>query len=151
MNSSAGGAASGRAASSSRGGSRRDFLNDLWRWAGWALAGAGALLLHRALRGAAPSPEEISLDAERVAAAVSAGGSVVGDVFVTGTPESPVALSLACTHLGCRVAPDPSGGFACPCHRSRFDAEGRRASGPATRPLSRVRLERRGSSWVGRI
>jgi Rieske Fe-S protein len=63
--------------------------------------------------------------------------------------ETPEARDLACTHLGCRVKP-LAGGFECPCHRSRYDREGRPVAGPAARPLARVPLEKRGASWIAR-
>ncbi|MBI4771610.1 MAG: ubiquinol-cytochrome c reductase iron-sulfur subunit [Chloroflexi bacterium] len=56
------------------------------------------------------------------------------------TPDGFLALSTICPHLGCTVEPS-AGGFACPCHGSRFDAPGRLLRGPATRSLSALRLE----------
>jgi cytochrome b6-f complex iron-sulfur subunit len=50
------------------------------------------------------------------------------------------ALSLVCTHLGCNLGED-EGGFACPCHGSHFDAEGKVTHGPAAKPLSPLRIE----------
>ena len=50
------------------------------------------------------------------------------------------ALSLICTHLGCTVKND-SQGFACPCHGSRFDADGKVTHGPADKPLRSLRVE----------
>jgi len=50
------------------------------------------------------------------------------------------ALDAVCTHLGCLVEPAEQGGFRCPCHDSRFDAQGRPETGPATRPLRYLRL-----------
>ena len=50
------------------------------------------------------------------------------------------ALSLICTHLGCSLGEDESG-CACPCHGSHFDAEGKVTHGPATKPLSPLRIE----------
>ena len=65
-------------------------------------------------------------------------------------------LSAVCTHLGCTVRaeaslrPDPSDSdarkatqvfeLACPCHGSRYDANGSNLSGPAPRPLPAFRL-----------
>jgi Rieske Fe-S protein len=46
-------------------------------------------------------------------------------------------LSLTCTHLGCRVTATEDG-FACPCHGSCFDREGRVTRGPAQLPLHRL-------------
>jgi len=130
--------------------SRRDFLGRLWTWTGGALAAASVLVLFRALRSAAPSVREAALDAAAVSRAVASGGAVVGELFVIGSAEAPVALSLACTHLGCRVAGAP-GGFACPCHGSRFDAAGGPVAGPARSALARVPLARRGDTWIARL
>ena len=44
------------------------------------------------------------------------------------------AISNTCTHLGC-VIQTTDIGFDCPCHGSRFDAEGTVLAGPAPRPL----------------
>ncbi|MFI5119028.1 MAG: ubiquinol-cytochrome c reductase iron-sulfur subunit [Thermoanaerobaculia bacterium] len=131
--------------------SRRDFLGELWRGTGGALLAGSALVLHRALRAAAPAPRETILPAESVSRAIAEGGAVMEDLFVTGPSSAPAALSLVCTHLGCRVRPASSGGFACPCHGSRFTADGSRAAGPARASLSRASLERRGASWVARL
>jgi nitrite reductase/ring-hydroxylating ferredoxin subunit len=45
------------------------------------------------------------------------------------------AVSSICTHLGCNVN-HVSTGFACPCHGSRFDGNGRVVQGPAPAPLA---------------
>ena len=131
--------------------SRRDFLGQLWRGTGGALLAASALILRRALRAAAPVPRETTLSADAVARAVAEGGAPIGDLFVTDSPSGPVALSLTCTHLGCHVRPSSSGGFACPCHGSRFAADGSRTAGPARSALARVPLERRGDAWIARL
>ncbi len=130
---------------------RRDFLGTIWIWAGGALSAAAGLLFLRALRAAAPAVREVALSSDAVGRAVASGGAVVSDLFVTGTAGAPTAISLACTHLGCRVAAAPEGGFICPCHGSRFDAGGNRIAGPARAPLARLRLERRGALWVARL
>ena len=45
------------------------------------------------------------------------------------------AISTTCTHLGCIVAPSPTG-FQCPCHGSRFDVDGNVTGGPAPKALA---------------
>jgi Rieske Fe-S protein len=51
------------------------------------------------------------------------------------------AYSLTCTHLGCTVEPDESGGFACPCHGSCFKGDGQVIKGPAASGLRKLRVE----------
>lgn len=129
--------------------SRRDFLAEAWRATGRALAVLSGLGLFGLLRASDRRPEEVLLDGAEVDRARKAGGGVVGDLFVLPGDGAPRALSLACTHLGCRVQPVP-GGFSCPCHGSRYDATGRPVAGPARRPLSPVALSPRGEGWVAR-
>jgi Rieske Fe-S protein len=46
------------------------------------------------------------------------------------------AWSVTCPHLGCAIDRSATGpGFACPCHDSTFDGEGRRLTGPSPRDL----------------
>jgi len=59
---------------------------------------------------------------------------------VLNTTSGFSALSLVCTHLGCTVESKPEG-FACPCHGSRFDAQGKVTRGPAQKPLKSLRTE----------
>jgi Rieske Fe-S protein len=64
-------------------------------------------------------------------------------VYVRRRGDAIEALSSVCTHTGCLVHKEDEG-FACPCHRSRFDADGNAREGPAPRPLDRLesRVER---------
>ena len=60
-------------------------------------------------------------------------------VYVKRVKEDEViAISAACTHLGCIVTWDEEQKiFKCPCHDGRYDPEGRVISGPPPRPLKR--------------
>lgn len=131
--------------------SRRDFLSAAWGAAGAAAAVAGAAVLGRALAGS-PKPERtVALPPDLLKRAEESGGLVHEGLLVRGTAASPVVLDLTCTHLRCRVAPVEGGGFSCPCHASRYDAEGRPVSGPAARPLARPRLTRSGSGLTAHL
>jgi menaquinol-cytochrome c reductase iron-sulfur subunit len=77
-------------------------------------------------------------------------------VFIVRDGKAFRAVSAVCTHLGCTVRPeaieeaDPSDPerrrqvqthtFACPCHGSRYRADGTPVSGPAPGPLAAYRL-----------
>jgi cytochrome b6-f complex iron-sulfur subunit len=50
-----------------------------------------------------------------------------------------IAYSLVCPHLGCEVN-IVGDGFACPCHGSRFDPNGKLTHGPATKGLRALKL-----------
>lgn len=65
----------------------------------------------------------IELDGKKVAVYKKKDGSVV-------------KLSPVCTHMGCQV--DWSGEekcWACPCHGSKFEPDGKVRNGPALKPL----------------
>jgi cytochrome b6-f complex iron-sulfur subunit len=55
-------------------------------------------------------------------------------------PEGFSALSLVCTHLGCTVE-SKSNIFACPCHGSQYDENGKVTRGPAVQPLQPLQVE----------
>lgn len=87
--------------------------------------------------GATPSP------AMEAAASLAAGqGEVVTvggqAVAIYKDPQGQVALlSPRCPHMGCQVAWNPSAStWDCPCHGSRFNADGSLKHGPATKGLS---------------
>ncbi|MEO1621737.1 MAG: Rieske 2Fe-2S domain-containing protein [Cyanobacteria bacterium J06632_3] len=59
-------------------------------------------------------------------------------VIEDGPEVASHAISAVCTHLGCIVGWDADAReFACPCHGSRFDADGAVTRGPAGRSLER--------------
>ncbi len=58
-----------------------------------------------------------------------------------------VAFSVHCTHLGCPVRWLPEAElFMCPCHGGVFYEDGRVASGPPPRPLTRYPVRVRGGA-----
>jgi len=77
-------------------------------------------------------------------------------VFIVRDGKTFRAVSAVCTHLGCTVRPeafdeaDPTDTagrrqvqvyqFSCPCHGSRYRADGTPVSGPAPGPLAAYRL-----------
>jgi cytochrome b6-f complex iron-sulfur subunit len=71
-------------------------------------------------------------------------------LFVFNTPEGFYAISAICSHLGCNVNHEEGKGFACPCHGSTFEEDGRVRKGPAAWPLPRfsMSLSRRGELIV---
>lgn len=60
---------------------------------------------------------------------------------------SPLAISLVCTHLGCRVRwQSKPRTFLCPCHMGIFDEQGRVLSGPPPAPLPQHRVSVEGEN-----
>ena len=57
-------------------------------------------------------------------------------VYIVRMPEGFYAVSAVCTHLGCVTQWKPDADIiACPCHGSKFKADGTKIEGPAPRPL----------------
>jgi cytochrome b6-f complex iron-sulfur subunit len=57
-------------------------------------------------------------------------------VYIVRMPEGFYAVSAVCTHLGCVTQWKPDADIiACPCHGSKFRADGTKIEGPAPRPL----------------
>ncbi len=137
--------------------SRRGLLEGLALGAGAAAAGAAVWplaaeaidpLLDRTPRADAPWVEVAGEKEVRGDAPLKATLRVpVRDGFFTtlvelgavwllrGADGRIAALSATCPHLGCGLGPDPKGGFACPCHDSRFNTDGSFRRGPSPRGM----------------
>lgn len=70
--------------------------------------------------------------------------------FVRASMEGQIrAFSARCTHLGCLVEYlEEDREFRCNCHGSRFDADGRNLTGPASTPLQPYRVEVKGDNVI---
>lgn len=56
-------------------------------------------------------------------------------IFILSNDDGLHAITSICTHLGCIVAITETG-FLCPCHGSKYDANGKVIGGPAPRNLA---------------
>jgi cytochrome b6-f complex iron-sulfur subunit len=115
---------------------RRDFLGLAAAWSALATLVFATLGIAKLPKpGVLPSPSKkfrVSLP-ESLAPGepyVAPGRAVV----LVRDRDGVYAVSRVCTHLGCIVQPSPSG-FDCPCHGSRFAADGSVLKGPAPKPL----------------
>ena len=132
------------------------------------LAGVGALLdpLRRGSRdrglvrvtrlGAIPEsgiPKRFAIETDKVDAWTTYQDTPVGAVYLRRTAEGVLALNVVCPHAGCFVgiASDNSR-FACPCHKSSFDLDGRidDPGSPAPRGMDSLEVEIRNGDevWV---
>ena len=88
----------------------------------------------------------------RIPPEIGEGLTVVEGALVRRDAAGVRAWSSRCTHLGCRIERVDGGEAVCPCHGSRYRADGSVASGPATRPLVALRVEPDPATggWVAR-
>jgi Rieske Fe-S protein len=68
-------------------------------------------------------------------------------VAVFRDTEGVYAVSRVCTHLGCLVRAETDG-FHCPCHGSRFAADGTVLKGPAPTALPWVAVSKAGDAYM---
>lgn len=105
-----------------------------------------------------PEPGWVSVSLAEHPALRSVGGSVLFSVpevllevvLVQAHPDCFVAVWRVCTHGACELRWDAAGASAvCPCHGSRFGADGAVQVGPATRPLRTFPVSRQGDRlWI---
>lgn len=121
---------------------RRDFLKFATRGllAGSGLLGLGALARYLGYQVEPPSQTEFDLGAVEKFSPGSRTFLPNVPAVLHHTESGFTALSLTCTHLGCTLEQDGDG-YACPCHGSRFSAEGEVQKGPAARQLNQLRVE----------
>jgi cytochrome b6-f complex iron-sulfur subunit len=122
--------------------SRRDFLKltSQGLLAASGLLGLGMLARFLGYQTDPPPPTEFDLG-------LATGYPVDSRTLIPDVPALLIhaeagfsALSLACTHLGCTLE-QKADGFACPCHGSRFDADGKILHGPATKELAALHVK----------
>jgi cytochrome b6-f complex iron-sulfur subunit/menaquinol-cytochrome c reductase iron-sulfur subunit len=84
-------------------------------------------------------PKRVAIIDDRRDAWTVERGVELGSVWVVKHGDKVTAFSSVCPHLGCSVNIAPEGGaaagFACPCHTSAFDPDGKRKSGPSPRDM----------------
>jgi Rieske Fe-S protein len=85
-------------------------------------------------------PRRIAIVSDRRDAWTVERNVELGSVWLVRHADKVVAFSAVCPHLGCSVnavvSPTGTGeGFACPCHTSAFDPNGKRTAGPSPRDM----------------
>ncbi len=85
----------------------------------------------------AEAPVACAVVGERVDAWTRSPAQRLGTVWLRRKGERGlVALQAECPHLGCSIQHEPTAHrFACPCHESFFDLEGKQTSGPSPRGM----------------
>ena len=127
--------------------SRRGFFRQaLAIMIGLPFAGLLVSLLQREQSRRLPGAVSIPADA-------ATGLSIIdGAIVYRDGGGAPRAFSARCTHLGCRIERVVGDEVVCPCHGSRYRADGTVAAGPATRSLVPMRIEPDPASggWIAR-
>ncbi len=122
--------------------SRRTFLGWLIKGslAGSALLGLGALGRFISFESEPEKPSQYDLGPVTDFPAGTRISVAAIPALIIHNEAGFIALSLVCPHLGCTVEVNEDG-FACPCHGSRFNSDGNLRNGPASKPLTSLRVE----------
>lgn len=112
--------------------------------------GSGAIVAKDKLGNPIPAEQILAKPAgTRALIAGLAGEPTYLTVKADGSLDS-MGIVDNCTHLGCTFPWNANDGqFQCPCHGSRYDAQGNVLRGPANRPLKLARVEVKGDRiWL---
>jgi cytochrome b6-f complex iron-sulfur subunit len=124
--------------------SRRKFLTRAWQTGGALMGAVAAWTTWDVLQ---PLPTTGFGGLVRALKREAISGETVIEVpaaraYLTTVDDEVVALSVKCTHLGCRVPfCESSGMFECPCHGSVFNRAGDYLTGPSPRGMDRYPVE----------
>jgi Rieske Fe-S protein len=126
---------------------RRDFLVGTAACAGALCAGCVTLnpapSFDAGPEGTLLMPEALSMEGAQIKVRLP---GIDEPVLVWRKDGNLGAASVVCTHRGCEVVFAPAAGtLDCPCHGSRFNADGTVLQGPAIRPLKKYRAEIEGN------
>jgi len=128
---------------------RRDFLG-LGAMAAavgaFLFAGLGMLRLPKAAVLSSPS-KKFRVTLPESLAAGQAFAPPGRPVVLFRDAEGVYAISTVCTHLGC-IVKSTADGFECPCHGSRFTADGSVARGPAPKALPWRKVSGSGGTYL---
>lgn len=128
---------------------RRDFLGLSALWTAVAALGFAAIGMVRLPKAAvlsSPSKKFRTTLPDTLAAGqafVPPGRSVA----MFRDADGVYAISLICTHLGC-IVKNQADGFECPCHGSRFHADGTVVKGPAPAALPWHKVTQSGEDFI---
>ena len=122
--------------------SRRDFLSLAWKLslALSALLGLDGIFHFLGFQAEPPRQTKFDLGPEKNFPPGSRTVIPEAGAILLHNLDGFTALSLLCPHLGC-IVEEKAGGFACPCHGSRFDKDGALVRGPAPNSLKTLQLE----------
>ncbi|HID40222.1 MAG TPA: Rieske (2Fe-2S) protein [Calditrichaeota bacterium] len=114
---------------------RRDTLKNISRYIFYFALGAFLIPVNRFLNRLQPKKRRFLLKRQNLVEGIN----TFPDVIVFKRGEQIRLFSRRCPHLGCDVQMNPTAKeLVCPCHGSRFTAQGRYLSGPARKDLSEL-------------